>query len=84
MFGPNNNITREQLAVMLYRYASSPAVTGSVTGFNDAGQISSYAKNAMAWATTNGVMNGKGDGRLDPKGLATRAEVAQMMQNYFK
>lgn len=84
MFGPNNNITREQLAVMLYRYAGSPAVTGSVTGFNDAGQISSYAKDAMAWATTNGVMNGKGDGRLDPKGLATRAEVAQMMQNYFK
>lgn len=84
MFGPNNNITREQLAVMLYRYAGSPAVTGSVTGFNDAGQISSYATTAMAWATTNGVMNGKGDGRLDPKGLATRAEVAQMMQNYFK
>ena len=84
MFGPNNNITREQLAVMLYRYAGSPAVSGSVTGFNDASQISSYATTAMAWATTNGVMNGKGDGRLDPKGLATRAEVAQMMQNYFK
>lgn len=83
MFGPNNNITREQLAVMLYRYADSPAVTGSVTGFSDADRISSFATDAMAWATTNGIMNGKGDGRLDPKGLATRAEVAQMIKNYL-
>lgn len=83
MFGPNDNITREQLAVMLYRYAGSPAADGSLDSFADAGKVSGYAQNALVWATTNGVMSGKGAGNLDPAGLATRAEVAQMLYNYL-
>lgn len=82
-FGPNDNITREQLAVMLYRYAGSPAAGGSLDGFADAGKVSGYAQNGLVWATGNGVMSGKGGGMLDPQGLATRAEVAQMLYNYL-
>ena len=82
-FGPNDNITREQLAVMLYRYAGSPAAGGSLDGFADAGKVSGYAQNGLVWATSNGVMSGKGGGMLDPQGLATRAEVAQMLYNYL-
>lgn len=83
LFGPNDNITREQLAVMLYRYAGSPAAEGSLGSFADAGKVSAYAQNALIWATTNGVMSGKGGGNLDPAGMATRAEVAQMLYNYL-
>lgn len=82
-FGPNDNITREQLAVMLYRYAGSPSASGSVNSFVDSAEISDYAVNAMVWATSNGIMSGKGANNLDPKGLATRAEVAQMLKSYL-
>ena len=81
-FGPDDPITREQLAVMLYRYVGSPAVSMSVLNFTDADQISDYAQQAIAWAVANGIMNGKGGGVLDPQGTATRAEVAQMLLNF--
>ena len=81
MFGPNDNITREQLAVMLWRYAGSPAATNKELHFNDADEASGYALEALRWAVENGVMSGKGGGSLDPKGLATRAEAAQMLKN---
>ena len=81
-FGPNDPITREQLAVMLYRYAGSPAVSANGLNFVDAGAISGYAQQAIAWAVANGVMSGKGGGVLDPQGNATRAEVAQMLLNF--
>ncbi len=82
-FGPNDNITREQLAVMLYRYAGSPSANGSVSSFVDADDISEYAVDAMVWAVSNEIMKGKGANNLDPSGLATRAEVAQMLKNYL-
>ena len=69
-------ITREQLAVMLYRYAGSPAAGGSLDGFADAGKVSGYAQNGLVWATSNGVMSGKGGGMLDPQGLATRVQIS--------
>ena len=79
---PEGKITREQLATMLWRYAGNPSVSGRMTGFVDADQISSYAEDAMLWATKAGIIGGKGNGQLDPKGYATRAEVAAMLMRY--
>ena len=79
---PEGKITREQLATMLWRYAGSPSVSGRMTGFADADQISGYAEDAMLWATKAGIIGGKGNGQLDPKGCATRAEVAAMLMRY--
>lgn len=78
-FGAEDSITREQLAVMLWRYAGSPASAHTLDGFRDTNQISEYAQQALAWANENGIMSGKGEGILDPQGLATRAQVAQML-----
>ena len=83
-FGPNDNITREQLAVMLWRYAGSPAATNKELNFADADKASGYALNALCWAVENGIINGYGNGQLGPQGLATRAQVAQMLKNYMK
>ena len=83
-FGPNDDITREQLAVMLWRYAGSPAATDKELHFTDVDKASGYALEALRWAVENGVINGKGGGILDPKGLATRAQVVQMLKNYLE
>ena len=84
MFGPNDNITREQLAVMLWRYAGSPAATDKELHFTDADQASGFALEALRWAVENGIINGYGDGQLAPQGLATRGQVAQMLMNFLK
>ncbi|MEY8317927.1 S-layer homology domain-containing protein [Oscillospiraceae bacterium 50-58] len=83
MFGPNDNITREQLAVMLWRYAGSPAATDKELHFTDVDKASGYALEALRWAVENGIINGYGDGRLGPQGLATRGQVAQMLKNFL-
>ncbi|MDE6259817.1 MAG: S-layer homology domain-containing protein [Oscillospiraceae bacterium] len=83
-FGPNDNITREQLAVMLWRYAGKPAATSRSLYFADAYRASDWALEALRWATQNGIINGKGNGILDPTGLATRAETAQMLKNFME
>lgn len=83
LFGPDDNITREQLAVMLWRYAGSPAATNKKLNFKDADAVSSYALEAMRWAVENGILNGYGNGLLAPQGQATRAQVAQMLKNYM-
>lgn len=83
-FGPNDNVTREQFAAILWRYADSPAASGTLDGFTDAGQISNYAVDAMHWAVEQGVVNGKGNGVLDPKGSAVRAEAAAMLMRYLQ
>ena len=83
-FGPDDDITREQLAVMLWRYSGSPAATNKELHFNDTDEISGYALEALRWATENGIINGKGDGVLDPGGKATRAETAQMLKNFLE
>ncbi|WP_207709449.1 S-layer homology domain-containing protein, partial [Pseudoflavonifractor sp. 60] len=84
MFGPNDNITREQLAVMLWRYAGSPAATDKELHFTDADQASGFALDALRWAVENGIINGYGDGLLGPQGQATRAQVAQMLKNFIE
>ncbi|EOS63226.1 S-layer homology domain-containing protein, partial [Oscillibacter sp. 1-3] len=83
-FGPNDNITREQLAVMLWRYAGSPAATDKELHFTDADKASGYALEALRWAVENGILNGYGDGLLGPQGQATRAQVAQMLKNFIE
>ena len=81
-FGPNDLITREQLAAMLYRFGGSPLTTGDVSGFRDAGEIGSYALDALRWAAEQNIISGKSGGLLDPKGQATRAEVAAILMRY--
>ena len=84
MFGPNDSITREQLAVMLWRYAGSPAAADQELPFTDADTAGGYALEALRWAVENGVVSGKGGGILAPQGLATRAQAAQMLKNYLE
>ena len=79
---PNGNITREQLATMLWRYAGSPAVEGSLDRFSDAGKVTGYATNAMRWAVENGLIGGMGDGTLNPQGNTTRAQLAVILMRY--
>lgn len=83
-FAPKRDITREELATMLWRYAGSPDPVMTTLSFTDASIVSNFAKKAMLWANENGIVNGKGNGILDPKGKATRAETAQMLMNYLK
>jgi hypothetical protein len=82
-FGPDDNITREQLAAMLWRYAGSPTAQQRTLDFQDADQVSDYALEALLWATENGIILGKGGSTLDPKGLASRAEAAQMVMRFM-
>lgn len=80
-FGVNDDITREQLAVMLYRYANSPKVdeVAAMADFTDVDAISDWAADAMRWAVKEGIILGRGNGTLDPKGVASRAEVCTML-----
>lgn len=84
LFGPGDNITREQLAVMLWRYAGESAAANKELHFNDADEASGYALDALRWAVENGIINGKGGGILDPRGQTTRAQIAQMLMNYLR
>ena len=83
-FGPNDSVTREQFAVMLWRCAGSPVPSGAALNFSDADKISPYALTAIRWAVENGILSGAGSGQLAPQGLATRAQAAQMLKNYIK
>ena len=78
----NGTVTRQQMAAMLYRYAGSPAVTGNLGSFPDAASVSDYAADAMTWAVENGLITGMTDGTLNPHGLATRAQVATILQRF--
>ena len=85
-FGPSQNITREQLASILYRYARQKGLDvsarGNLSQFKDTSSISSYAGTAISWAVGEGIVNGRGNGTLDPKGKATRAEAAVMLKKF--
>lgn len=78
---PNGTISRQQLAVMLYRYAGSPATQQSLN-YPDADKVDGYAEAAMKWAVENGIVGGMDDGTLNPQGPATRAQVAAMMARF--
>lgn len=86
-FGPNNSVTREQMATMLYRYARDylgmrVSAAGDLSVFPDRDQISAYAVDAVSWAVGCGIMTGHSSGTLSPGGTATRAEVAAMLQRF--
>jgi len=83
-FGPEDPITREQLATILWRYAGSPESFGSLDKFSDGKKASSYAVPALKWVVEQKIVSGKGNGILDPGGNATRAEVAAMLMRYCK
>lgn len=79
---PNRNITREQLAAMLYRYAGEPDGAADLSAYADAGSVSAYAEKAVQWCVRNGILTGKTSSTLAPKATATRAECAAMLQRF--
>ena len=85
-FGPNDPITREQLATILYNYANhkgyETTASADLSGFGDASQISAYAQTALQWANGAGIINGMADNTLQPQGSATRAEAATMLVRF--
>ena len=82
-FAPNDPITREQIAVILYRYAHEENTEdGKLTSFPDAKDISGYALEAMNWAVARGLINGS-DGKLLPQDTATRAQIAVILARYL-
>ena len=86
-FGPEDNITREQLAVMLRNYAKykgkNVSQTADISKYKDSERTSGYAKTSVQWAIAKGIISGKDNGtRIDPQGTASRAEAASMIYNY--
>ena len=81
-FAPDNNITREQMAAILYRYAKNKAAAGEIT-YTDKSTISDYAMEAVAWAKAAGIMQGNADGTFAPVRNASRAEAAAVFVRMF-
>mgnify|MGYP000739401668 CR=1 FL=1 len=92
MFGPNDNVTRAQMAVMMYRYAKDfkgydVKADGDYSTFPDAGDVQEFAVDALKWAVSEGIITGKtidGELRLDPQGSANRAECATIIQRFME
>ena len=82
LFGPNDAITREQLAAMLWRYAERPESEGGLSAFADGAETSAWAQQAVSWAVSLGLINGVDSDRLDPKGQATRAQTATILMRF--
>lgn len=87
MFGPNDEITREQLAAILFRYAQHKKFDVSaktdLTGYADYNKVSTWASNALNWANANGLVNGAGRTSLNPKGYATRCQSAAILHRFY-
>lgn len=81
-FSPDESVTREQMAALLYRYAGEPSAAEDLSAYADADSVSAYASDAMAWCVENGVLNGTDGSRLEPAASATRAEVAAVLQRF--
>ena len=84
-FSPNQSVTREQIAVMLRRYAAyygyDTSAAADLSGYSDAGKISGFARDGVSWAVAEGLIKGSGN-KLSPKNSASRAEVATLLQRY--
>lgn len=87
-FGVGDDVTRQDVAALLYRYASNKgydvSATGDLSKFNDTSAVSGYAVTAMQWAVGKGIISGTAQGNLNPKGNATRAEIAKMAMGFLK
>ena len=87
-FGPDDPVTREQMAVIMYNFTKAMGydIKGSaaLTKFSDSASVHSWAAEAMQWAVGTGIMSGNADGTLNPRGTATRAQVATIMSNYVQ
>ena len=87
-FKPGTNVTREQMATMLYNYATALGLDTSsranLAAYKDGSQVSSYAKVPMRWAVASGILSGTSSGELKAKDDATRAEVAKMLLNFYQ
>ena len=85
-FGPNDPITREQLATILHRYASKKgydtSASASLSGFSDSASVSGYAQEALSWAVGAKLVSGMGNNALNPAGTATRAQVATILMRF--
>ena len=88
LFRPEDDVTREELVTMLYRYAAGYNLgldrTSDPAAFPDGSQVSDWAEEAMAWAVGNGVIRGNDDGSLNPGGTAARSEMAQILMNFVR
>ena len=87
MFGPNDPVTREQMATIFHRYSQVKGYSlseGNYEHFTDKDDVSKYAQSAMRWAVGNGLMVGMNDGTLCPKCKTTRAEFATMIQRFIE
>lgn len=86
IFSPNDNITREQLASILYRYSEYKkydiSKTSELSEYTDKNQISDYAVSAMQWANANGIITGTSDDTLSPQGNALRCQIAAMLKRF--
>lgn len=84
-FGPEDTITREQLAVLFYRYAGTEntVARADISDFTDAGSVASWAVDAVQWAVERGLLRGTSPDRLEPQGFTTRAQVAAIFQRYL-
>ena len=78
-FHPNQTVTREELAALLYRALGCPETTGSLEGFRDADRVSAWAVPAMSYLTEQGIMSGTAKGVLSPKETATRAQLCVLL-----
>ena len=84
LFGPDDAITREQMAAILYRYVGAPSVEAdNLENYTDANKISDWATEALNWCVENKIMVGNGNGTMTPNKIISRAEVATIMMNYF-
>ena len=89
IFGCDDDITREQMAALLYRYASYKGISGSalsedINRFSDSADISAYAVPAMQWAVANGIITDIGNGTLDPRGEALRSQIAAILHRFHE
>ncbi len=81
-FAPDAEITREQLAAILYRYAGEPATAANLAGYADGASVSAYAVDAMSWCVEHGIITGTTATTLEPQGTATRAQAAAMLMRF--